>query len=250
MVCGTLTCVVVTGDSQEDDPSLPVTFTATGIRRGARRLLPICVFIVPFGIAFGVAATERDLSPAQAILMSLFVFTATAQFAALDFLTEPVAYLSLGLVVAALSGRHVVMGAALSRWVNALPPARRFATLMFLSDANFADCISGIRNGDKDIGTLLGGGLVLWVTWVASTALGALGGHRLGDTNAYGFGVVMVCFFAATVTEMLRESFGRTGPVVAASVVSVVSLPVLPAGWNIILAAVVGGFVAVLIGDE
>ncbi len=91
-------------------------FSSAAVLRGMRRLLPVSLFVAPFGIAFGIAATEQGLVPIQATVMSVFVFTATAQFAALDFLNEPVAFASLFLVVLALSGRHVIMGAALSRW--------------------------------------------------------------------------------------------------------------------------------------
>jgi predicted branched-subunit amino acid permease len=210
------------------------------------RLVPVSVFVVPFGIAFGIAATEQGLEPFQATAMSVFAFTATAQFAALDFLEEPIAFISLGLVVLALSGRHLIMGAALSKWINQLPVRQRFVILAFLSDANFADSQTLLQRGETDLGPLLGGGLMLWLTWVSSTAAGAFGGNLLGNTEAYGFGVVMLCFFAATVFGMVRKSIAMIPPVIVAMAVSALTLPVLPTGWNIILAAIVGGVVAIL----
>lgn len=223
-----------------------VALSGTVILRGMRRLMPVSLFVVPFGIAFGVTAVERGLGPIQATVMSVAVFTATAQFAALDFLSEPVAFASLFLVVLALSGRHVIMGAALSRWINRLPFAKRMVTLAFLSDANFADTQPMLREGETDLGVLLGGGLMLWVSWVGGTALGAFGGDLLGDTDAYGFGAVMLCFFAATAVGMLRESSGFVLPTIAAMAISAITLPLLPTGWNIILAAVVGGFLSAM----
>ncbi|MEM8702877.1 MAG: AzlC family ABC transporter permease [Pseudomonadota bacterium] len=208
------------------------------------RLLPICLFVVPFGIAFGIAATEGGIGPLQATAMSGLVFTATAQFAALDFLNDPVAFFSLGLVALALSGRHLIMGAALAQWINRLPPGKRFLTLMFLSDANFADTQTLLQRGDTDLGPLLGGGLMLWITWVASTGIGAFGGDLLINTEAFGFGVVMLCFFAATAFGMVRSTPSLVLPVFVAIGVSAATLPYLPNGWNIILAALLGGGVA------
>ena len=231
-------------------PAAPVSLTGKGVVRGLRRLLPVSVFVVPFGIAFGIAATEQDLGPVQATVMSVFVFTATAQFAALDFLKDPVAFVSLGLVALALSGRHIIMGAALSRWINQLPIGQRLATLALLSDANFADSQPLLQGGETDLGPLLGGGMMLWLAWAGSTAVGAFGGNLLGDTEAYGFGVVMLCFFAATVVGMVRRSSGLIPPVIVAMGMSAVTLPVLPTGWNIILAALVGGAVSVLVHAE
>lgn len=223
-----------------------VTISWAGVLRGMARLLPICLFVVPFGIAFGIAATEGGIGPVQATAMSAFVFTATAQFAALDFLQEPVAYFSLGLVALALSGRHLIMGAALAQWINRLPAGKRFVVLMFLSDANFADTQMLLQRGETDLGPLLGGGLMLWITWVGSTAAGAFGGNLLGNTEAFGFGVVMLCFFAATAFGMVRSTLSLLLPVIVAVVASAITLPYLPNGWNIILAALLGGGVAAL----
>ena len=89
-----------------------------GIARGVRRIFPVAVFVVPFGIAFGAAAIEAGLTLVQAVAMSVLVFSGAAQFAALDFWPGPVAFGSLALVVLALNARHIVMGAAL--WTHGL----------------------------------------------------------------------------------------------------------------------------------
>ncbi len=211
-----------------------------------KQLIPICIFVFSYGIAFGVAATEHGLEPYQAILMSAFVFTATAQFAALDFLTEPVAFLSLAFVTLALGGRHIIMSAALSRWINQLPKGKRFTTLFFLSDPNFAVSQSMLQTGEREIGPLLGGGVLLWLTWVTSTALGSLGSGIVGNTEVYGFSVIMPCFFAATATNIVRGSAHLMLPVSVAMAIAVASYSFLPLGWNIILAAVVGGCISAL----
>lgn len=241
--------MVINGNKPAASPH-DAALSSTAILRGMRRLLPVSLFVVPFGVAFGVSAIDHGLGPLQATVMSLLVFTATAQFAALDFLNEPVAFGSLLLVVLALSARHVIMGAALSGWINRLPLAKRLATLTLLSDANFADTQPLLQKGESDLGILLGGGLIMWFAWTASTALGAFGGNLLGDTDAYGFGAVMVCFFAATAVGMLRASSGLVLPTAIAMAVAALTLPLLPTGWNIILAALTGGVLAAVFHAE
>lgn len=210
---------------------------------GARRLLPIALFTVPFGIAFGVAASEQGLSPVQSIVMSALVFSGAAQFAALDFWREPVAFMSLGLLMLALNGRHVIMGAALFPWLRQLPLRRRVFVLGFLSDANFADSQPAFRNGGRDAGLLLGGGMALWTAWVTGTAIGALGGHALTDLDALGLDVVMVCFFAAVTAPQLFVR-SNVAPVLVAAGAAVLTLGWLPAGWNILFGALAGGITA------
>ena len=234
---------------QEENGQIPsdkgVVLTLAGIRRGGRRLFPIALFTIPFGIAFGVAAIESGLSGFQAILMSLVTFSGAAQFATLDFWTESLAFGSLAMVVLALNARHTIMGAALAPWINRLPLSRRALVLGYLSDPNFADSQPLFQSGEHDIGVLLGGGLVLWACWVAGTAIGALGGAELGDPATFGFDVVMPCFFAAVVAGQLKQ-VEMIAPILVASAVAVASLDFLPTGWNVVLAALFGGTVGTL----
>jgi predicted branched-subunit amino acid permease len=153
------------------------------------------------------------------------------------------------MVVLALNARHVIMGAALSPWINRLPAWQRVLTLGYLSDPNFADSQASFQDGEKDAGVLLGGGLVLWAFWVAGTAVGAFGGNAIGDTSAFGIDVVMPCFFVSLVVARMR--IGRSfAPVVTATAVSVVLLGLVPTGWNIVLAALAGGLIGALFHAE
>ncbi len=216
-----------------------VTITRKGIWLGMRRLLPLALFVVPFGIAFGVAAVEQGMSALQTVAMSALVFSGTAQFAALDFWHNPIAFLSLALVVLALNGRHIIMGAALSPWLNRLAVGKRLAIAGLLSDVNFADSHSALKSGENDLGPLLGGGIALWTTWVTGTAIGVLGGRFLGDPETYGIDVVMVCFFAAAAAGHLRTT-SNAAPIIVAALVAAATAGWLPLGWNIILGALAG----------
>ena len=231
-------------------PASPAfVMTLGGVLKGVRRLLPVAVFVIPFGLAFGAAAVEQGLTASQAIAMSASVFAGAAQFAALDLWQAPLPYLSLALVVLAINARHVILGAALSAQVNALPPAKRFLALLLLSDANFADSHAAFKEGATDAGILLGGGLSLWVTWVCGTAVGALAGSSVGDLQRFGVDVVMAAFFAAVVAGGLK-SRGSVVPVATASLIAVATLGLLPSGWNIIAAALCGGAVGALRNAE
>lgn len=223
--------------------------TWKGVQRGGRRLSPIAVFTIPFGVAFGVAAIESGMTSIQAILTSLLAFSGAAQFAMLDFWHTPLAFGSLAMVVLALNARHIIMGAALSPWINRLPPSRRILSLSYLSDPNFADSQPAFQNGERDIGLLLGGGLVLWMCWATGTAIGALGGEVIGDPASFGIDVVMPCFFAAVVAGKL-DGVKALAPILVASTVAVALLNIVPTGWNVVLAALAGGCVGTFSHDK
>lgn len=242
----------------EDDKDR-MRLTLNGVWRGYRGMFAVALFSVPYGIAFGTAATDAGVSPVEAIAMSIFIFSGVAQFAALEFWREPVPWGMLIFVVTAASARMLVMGAVLAPWVNAIPAGRRFLALAWMSDPNFAKSQPEFRAGERDVGTMLGAGLSLWSLWVLGTAVGALAGNIIGDVSAFGFDVVMVCFFAALVTgEAAGRAKGGAGrkavraavlPIAAAALVAVVTLPLLPSGWNIIAAALAGGLLTVMHRD-
>jgi hypothetical protein len=105
---------------------------------GFRRMLPVTLYVVPMGLAFGAAALQQDLPGPLAILMSAVVFAGSAQFAALDLWSATPALVPRLLTTFAVNARHVLLGASLAPWLNKLPPSRRYGTVTLLSDANWA----------------------------------------------------------------------------------------------------------------
>ncbi|MEM7683410.1 MAG: AzlC family ABC transporter permease [Pseudomonadota bacterium] len=226
-----------------------VCMTLSGVVRGARRLAPLAVFMTPLGMAYGVAAIESGMSSAHAIASSILVYSAAAQFTAVDFWGPDISLLALFLVTLAVSARHVIMGAALSPWVNQLDAKRRILGAAFLSDPNFAYAHTALKQNENDVGVLVGAGAITWSTWVLGTAVGAIAGAQLGDPRTYGIDVLMPVYFAALVVPGLLSDTRWVFAVVAA-LVAVASQPFVPTGWNIILAALAGGVVGVWTVDE
>src|SRR5262249_27484843 len=214
--------------------------TANGVRRGLVGLAPIAAFIIPFGIAFGVAASAKGVPGEISLLMSIVIFAGASQFAVLDLWTAPLPLATLALTVLAVNARHILLGAVLAPWLLQVPFMGRLAALLLLSDANFAQAIAARERGGMDAGILFGSGIAMWITWVISTAVGVVAGSLLGDLSRFGFDAVMVTYFAAIIIGQWK---GRLDlfPWIGAAVVAVVGAHVLPAGWHIIAGALTGG---------
>ncbi len=223
-----------------------VRLTKAGVVRGIKKMSPIALFVIPFGMAFGVAAIEKGMSFDQSVLMSLLVFSGAAQFAALEFWPEPIPSISLLLSVTVVSLRHVLLGAAMSPWLNQLSRPWRLSALSLLSDANFADSYGAFQRNERDVGRLVGGGLILWAAWVLGTAIGALAGENIGDLERFGIDAVMAAFFTSMIVGQW-EGKHTWLPGFFAAVVTVVGIHVLPAGWNIVAAALAGGAIGGLL---
>lgn len=229
---------------EPDDPAAhsngQIILTGSGVYLGIRRLFVLALFAIPFGIAFGATAVEKGMPVYQIIVMSILIFSGMAQFSSMDFWRDPIAFGTLAFVILAVNARHVVMGAALSPWVNRLPPRQKLLAMSFMSDLNFADTQPALKSGERDVGILLGGGLILWVNWIIGTVVGVFAGSLIGNPAVYGMDVVILCFFAATIMGQMEDMASALAAGIAACI-AVLSLEWLPFGWNVVVAGLIGG---------
>jgi len=90
---------------------------------GFKQLLPISLFVVVFGVAFGLAAAQTGLDDSSSLLMSALVFAGASQFASLDLWGAQVPVVPLIVTVFAINARQLLMGATLYPWLRELPAA-------------------------------------------------------------------------------------------------------------------------------
>jgi 4-azaleucine resistance transporter AzlC len=222
--------------------------TWRGMVAGVKLLAPLAIFVVPFGLAFGLAATERGMDPATAIIMSAVVFGGASQFAALDLWTHPLPWAAILITTGIVNARHLLYGAAIYPWIGRLPPSKRYPGLAVMTDLAWTATMQAIAKGERDAGVLLGGGLLLWVVWVLATAAGAILAAGIGDPKQYGLDVVMVAFFAASCVGLWRGK-SDVMPWAAAIAAALAGIYLLPTGWHVIVGAFAGGLVGVLTDD-
>jgi predicted branched-subunit amino acid permease len=66
--------------------------------------------------------------------------------------------------------------------------------------------LNDLQSGRNTLGALVGGGLALWLTWLAGTILGMLSGNAITDPKALGVDMVMGCFMLSMVLAGRRTS--------------------------------------------
>lgn len=172
-------------------------FNRHDVWAGFKQLVPIAIFVIAFGAAFGLAATQTELSPSLSMFMSTLVFAGASQFAALELWGTQVPVVPLALTVFAINARHLLMGASLYPWLRYLPPAKRYGIMLVASDANWVMSIQAFHRGQPGFGLLFGGGLALWSFWIFGTWLGIYFGNAIQDPTLYGLDMVMGCFLLA-----------------------------------------------------
>lgn len=225
------------------------TLTWAGCWRGARAILAVLPPVFVFGVAFGIAARGAGLEGWVATLMSVVVFAGASQFAVLDLWTAPVPWLPLLVATFAINARHILLGASLRALCRGLPGWKVYGAMTLLSDLNWAALIAAERRGERDLGYLVGGGAMMWATWVAATVIGAVaGGLTLDDVKTYALDLVLVTFFATTLVGLRRGRIDDL-PWLVAGLAAMGAVWFLPPNWHVMVGGLAGG-IAGLVRDE
>ncbi|WP_407292623.1 AzlC family ABC transporter permease [Stutzerimonas zhaodongensis] len=219
--------------------------TRQDIWAGFRQLTPISLFVVVFGLAFGLAATQTGLGDYSSLLMSALVFAGASQFASLELWGAEVPVVPLIVTVFAVNARHLLMGATLYPHLRHLPPAKRYAVMFVVSDANWAMSMQAFGMGKPGIGILFGGGLALWTFWVLGTWLGIYFGSAIQDPVSLGLDMVMGCFLLAMVVGG-KKDLRMIVIWMVAGCASMLAFWYLPANSHVVVGALAGGLLGAL----
>jgi 4-azaleucine resistance transporter AzlC len=198
-----------------------------GILRG----MPFGIAVFAISISFGVLA--RPLMGIVApIVMSIVVFSGSAQFGALAVLLaggSTAAAIAAGVL---LNARYLAMGIALAPSLRGRALSRG-AFAMPLVDASWAASSRG--DGTFDPWYMVGVSIPQYAGWVLGTVVGVLIGPRLGDPKALGLDALFPAFFIALLFE---EARGRRRRAAAAggAVIALVLTPLLAPGLPILAA--------------
>lgn len=215
---------------------------------GFKRMAPLSLFVIAFGLAFGVAAIQHGLSSWETLLMSSLVFAGTAQFAALELWGPTIPLTALIATTFAINARHLLMGASLYPWLRHLPPGQRYACLGMMSDSNWAMAAADYQQGETNVGVLLGGGIALWLAWMLGTLLGVVFGSGISEPERFGLDVIMGCFLLSMLIGSKNKfSLAMLLPWGVAATTALLALYYLPPNAHVIVGALAGGLAGVLL---
>jgi predicted branched-subunit amino acid permease len=220
--------------------------TAAGLYRGAREVSAVCVYAFVFGVAFGAAADDAGMAGWAALLMSMTVYAGGSQFAALELWSHPIAWAPLLVATLGINGRHLLLGASLYSWLWSLPRRRLYLAAFLLSDPNWATAVQARSRGEQDAGILIGGGIALWIVWVAGTLAGIwLIEISPEDFRRFGLDLIFLTFLAVVLTGIRRD---RSDDLAwcAAAAGAVLAVLLLPPHWHVLAGGLAGGLAGML----
>lgn len=216
--------------------------TKGGVARGARLSLPLALASAIVGAGFGVAARHAEMPLWAALLMSGSVYAAASQFAALALWHAPLPFVPIWLSTLAVNARFSLLSASLAPWLSHYRGWVPWVAIAGLGEGQWAVGTQAEARGDRDIGVILGSSLLVWSAWMAGTASGVIISPLLGDPRRFGLDLVLVMFFAGTLTSGWR---GRRDLVPWGAAALATRLPpsIVAPEWLVIVAALVGAVV-------
>lgn len=217
-----------------------IGFTRVGMLRGCRRMMPLVIGLIPFGLVSGIISQSRDLSFAENILMNATVFAGAAQILALGNWSHPAPVLGATAAAFVVNLRMALMGPVLAPWLDRLRGWRLWGSLFFLVDHGWALSIAEMRSGGTDAGFFLGCGLLMWVLWVVTSAAGFLLGDWLHPPPGHPLFFAALAAFVSLLVPMWRGAADLL-PWATAALTAIALSRLLPGTyWHIVAGALAG----------
>lgn len=233
--------------SQTSTSATTVALSWHGIANGARASVPVAIGIVAWGVSLGVVAREAGFGEPGAVLMSLLVYSGSAQMIAVDMHRDGAGLAAILVSTVLVSLRYVLMGMTMSGWFRSTPRWAFWPGIHYLSDQSWAMTVNEMRSGRRDIGYFFGLNAGMLMYWVTGTALGVSIGGWLGES-------VDGLHFASTaalVGVLAGMQFRRHDvlPWVVAAIAAITTQMLFEGAWYMI-AGVMAGLAVVLLGGD
>ncbi|MFC7403233.1 AzlC family ABC transporter permease [Citricoccus sp. GCM10030269] len=191
-----------------------------------------------YGISFGALAVAAGLSTWQTIVLSAFMFTGGSQFAFIGVLAGGGAGAAATGAASLLGLRNGVYGMQLNAMLRprtALKPLAAQVTI----DESAATAMAQPDARGRRVGFWTAG-VGVWVLWTAFTVVGAVTGDLLGDPKTWGLDGAAAAAMLGLLWPRLKSADAWALAVVAA-LITTLTLPLLPSGIPILVAAAVAG---------
>jgi 4-azaleucine resistance transporter AzlC len=214
--------------------------------RGTRDSAPFILVAGPFGVLFGVLATEAGLNLFETMTFSITVFAGAAQFTALQLLQQDTPTLIVLISALAVNLRVAMYSASLTPYLGAAPLWQRACAAYLTVDQSYALSIIRFEQDaqmtvQQRMAYFFGTCSLITPFWFLATLTGAIVGNRI--ESGWGLDFALPIAFLAMVMPMLR-----TPAHVAAALTSIVTA-ILCAGLPYNLGLIVAGSAGMAAGS-
>jgi predicted branched-subunit amino acid permease len=189
-----------------------------------------------YGLSFGAISTSAGLTVAQTCVLSLVMFTGGSQFAMVGIIGGGGAAMTGAATAILLGVRNAFYGVRLSALLDVRGWRRPIAAQLVIDEST----AMAVARTSPPAGRLAfwATGASVYVFWNLATLIGAVGAHAFSDPRVLGLDAAAPAAFVALMAPRLRSREPWAVALVAATV-ALVSVPFVPTGVPVLLAAAV-----------
>lgn len=223
---------------------LDLSFDRRAAIQGAKRVFPLVIPGIPFGMVLGFLITDANIDPWAGWSTSWIIFAGSSQLVAMNLIADGASAVVIVTSVVLINSRHAMYSAALKDRFSIFPLWFRLIGPYFLIDQQFAVADTAPELVDPTpryrMWHFMGAGWVVWTLWVISVALGIFVGDIVREEWSLSFAVPLL--FLGLMVLSVRDRPGILAALVA-STIAVVGRD-LPQGSSLLLAIIAGVAVA------
>ncbi|MCD1293646.1 branched-chain amino acid ABC transporter permease [Methanocella sp. CWC-04] len=216
---------------------------------GAKAFSPIILGVIPFGLIYGISASEAGLDPIESIAMSLFFFAGASQMVAVQLISQNTPAIIVIATAVIVNLRFVIYSASLAPYFQGLSRSWRSLLSYLTTDEPYALSITHYtKNPEAQYKHwyFFGAGLTLWATWQICSIAGIFAGPIIPAGLQLDFAIPLV-FIALLVTSIGDKM--SLGAALAAGIIAVAAFG-LPYNLGLVAGAIGGVVFGIIFGRE
>ncbi|MEL6298287.1 MAG: AzlC family ABC transporter permease [Pseudomonadota bacterium] len=229
----------------------PLTPRAEAIS-AARDILPLAFGVAVYGAAFGLLAAQAAMTELEVGVMGALVFAGSSQIVAVERMIAGAGAAAAIVAGVALNLRLLLITASVRDIYRDRPWWQIALGAHLATDENWALMLAKRGEGAQaGYWYLVGGGLLIGVTWLVATTAGVAFARMIPEPRAIGMDFAFTAAFIAILRSLFR---GRADVVPWAVAIGVVALGqgtgLIPPAWTLIAGGLAGTVVAGLTADD
>lgn len=216
----------------------------TGAQSAAiRSSFAVGLAVAAYGVSFGALSVASGLDIWQTCVLSLLMFSGGSQFALIGVLASGGTSAAWAAIASAvlLGSRNGLYAIRMAPILRAGWPKRLLAAHWTIDESTAIATAQPTPEAQRT--GFWWTGAIIFIGWNLTTLIGALIGDLLGDVRQYGLDAAAAAAFLGLLWPRLKD-LQPIAVAAASAVIATLLVPALPAGLNVLVAAIV----AVLVG--
>ena len=166
-------------------------------RSALKETLPTVLGYIGIATTVGIIGKTSGLSIMEVVLTSLIIYAGSAQLIAINLIAAANPFYTIVLAVFLVNSRIILMSTTIAKYFHKESLLKNIIIGSLLTDESFALGISKLNytQGKLNFEWFNTVNLISYITWIISTALGALLGQFISNPQKFGLDFSIVAMF-------------------------------------------------------